>query len=142
MQVWMVYNPVAGHRDVEAEVLKAQEHFRSLGWTVTLHRTQAAGHARQLAREARDVGVDMVVAVGGDGTIGQVAEGLVNGPVRMGAIPVGTGNVWAHMLGIPVWSPSNRSAIMDAARVVAEGETRRVDVGWADGRYLDRKSVV
>jgi YegS/Rv2252/BmrU family lipid kinase len=132
----MIYNPVAGHRDVEAEVFKAQEHFRSLGWAVTLHRTQAAGHARQLAQAARDVGVDMVVAVGGDGTIGQVADGLVNGPVRMGVIPVGTGNVWAHMLGIPVWSPTNRAAIMDAARAVAEGETRPIDVGWADGRYF------
>ena len=97
-----------------------------------MHRTRAAGHAGQLAQEAREAGVELVVAIGGDGTIGQVAEGLVGSSVRLGVIPVGTGNVWAHMLGIPVWSPANREAVMAAARAVAEGETRanRCRPGW------------
>jgi diacylglycerol kinase (ATP) len=136
MQVWMIYNPVAGHRDVQVEVTKAVQHLRSLDWQVTLCRTEAAGHGGQLARQARDAGVDMVVAVGGDGTIGQVADGLVNSPTQLGVIPVGTGNVWARMLGIPVWSATNRDAFMGAARILAQGETRRVDVGWADGRHF------
>lgn len=132
----MIYNPVAGHRDVEAEVVKAHRYLQSLGWEVKLCHTQAAGHATELANEAREAGVDLVVAMGGDGTIGQVADGLANGDTRMGVIPVGTGNVWAHMLGIPVWSPTHRNGIMEAARVLAEGETRHIDVGWADGRHF------
>ncbi len=134
MQVRMIYNPVAGHRDAEADVLKAQEYLRSSGWDVELCRTQQAGDVKRLAREARDEGTQLVVAVGGDGTIGQVADGLANSPTRMGVIPVGTGNLWAHMLGIPVWSTSNRGAIGEAARVLVDGETRPVDLGWADGR--------
>jgi len=136
MQVWMIYNPVAGHRDMHVEVIRSAEHLRSLGWQVQLCRTEAAGHGARLAREAREAGADMVVAVGGDGTIGQVADGLVNSATQLGVIPVGTGNVWARMLGIPVWGPSNRDAIMAATRILEQGETRRVDVGWVDGHHF------
>ncbi|MEN6479210.1 MAG: diacylglycerol kinase family protein [Anaerolineales bacterium] len=136
MQAWLIYNPVAGHRDVEPELLKAQEYLQAQGWQVRLCRTEGAGHAAQLSREARDAGVQVAVAVGGDGTIGQVVDGLVNSNTRLGVIPAGTGNVWARMVGIPVWGPSNRNGIVDAARVLVEGVTRRVDVGWVDGRHF------
>ncbi|NLX43769.1 MAG: hypothetical protein GXY79_09875, partial [Chloroflexi bacterium] len=49
---------------------------------------------------------------------------------------VGTGNLWAHMLGMPVWSPVYRSALVDAARILVQGEKRRIDVGRAGEHHF------
>jgi YegS/Rv2252/BmrU family lipid kinase len=58
------------------------------------------GHARELAKESIQHGVHMVVAVGGDGTINEVASSLVGSPVHMGIVPMGSGNGLATALGI------------------------------------------
>ncbi|MFM6953939.1 MAG: diacylglycerol/lipid kinase family protein [Sphingobacteriaceae bacterium] len=62
--------------------------------------TEYVGHARELAKEAIEQQVDMVVAVGGDGTINEVASALVGSPVHMGIVPMGSGNGLATALGI------------------------------------------
>src|SRR5688572_19241988 len=64
--------------------------------------TQRRGHAISLANEASKNGFDYVVAVGGDGTINEVARGLLNSPTPMGILPRGSGNGLARHLGIPV----------------------------------------
>lgn len=66
--------------------------------------TQGRNHARDLAREAAVDGYDVVAAAGGDGTLHEVINGLVdsdNHHVLLGAIPIGTGNDFAFALGIP-----------------------------------------
>jgi diacylglycerol kinase (ATP) len=63
--------------------------------------TEGPGHATALAREARDMGFHKVVAVGGDGTVNEVAQALLHAPVAMGIIPKGSGNGLARHLGIP-----------------------------------------
>lgn len=62
--------------------------------------TERVGHARELALEAIRNGIDMVVAVGGDGTINEVASALVGTSVSMGIVPMGSGNGLATSLGI------------------------------------------
>ncbi|MFZ6011563.1 MAG: diacylglycerol/lipid kinase family protein [Bacteroidota bacterium] len=68
----------------------------------TIEFTQSRGHATTLAREAVDKKFKMVIAVGGDGTVNEVARGLLHTDVPMGIIPKGSGNGLARHLGIPM----------------------------------------
>lgn len=136
MKTVFVYNRAAGQRDVQGELDAVFSYLTENGWELTIHETRSPGHATELAREAAQQGADMVVAVGGDGTIGEVASGLVGERTAMGVLPVGTGNLWAHMLGLPVWSPVYPSALMDAARVLVRGKRRAIDVGKMGERYF------
>ncbi|WP_435299175.1 diacylglycerol/lipid kinase family protein [Timonella sp. A28] len=76
------------------------------------------------ARDAIARGADIVVAVGGDGTVRAVASHMTNTSTPMGIIPVGTGNLLARNLDISV------SSVDDAFQVILEGTDRRIDVGW------------
>ncbi len=136
MKTLLVRNPVAGQRDVEDDLRRVLSYLRDRGWDVVVRLTERQGHATELAHEAATQGYDMVVAVGGDGTIGEVAAGLVGTSTVLGVLPVGTGNQWAHMLDLPVWSPVYRSALLDAARILVQGEHRRIDVGKANEHYF------
>lgn len=75
-------------------------------------------------REAVARGADVVVAIGGDGTVRAVAEGLVGTGVPMGLMPLGTGNLLARNLDIPLSDP------LAAVRIALEGRDRTIDVGW------------
>lgn len=68
----------------------------------TIAYTQYAGHACELASEAAKNGVDVVVAVGGDGTINEVARSIIHTSTALGVIPCGSGNGFARHLGIPI----------------------------------------
>ncbi|RHA43729.1 diacylglycerol/lipid kinase family protein [Cellulomonas rhizosphaerae] len=75
-------------------------------------------------REAVAAGADVVVAVGGDGTVRAVAEGLVGTSVPMGLVPIGTGNLLARNLDLPLGNP------LAALRIALTGNDRTIDVGW------------
>lgn len=73
--------------------------------------TQGPGHATELARNGSASGFDFVVAVGGDGTINEVAQGLVNTETPMGIVPRGSGNGLSRHLGIPLKTPDAVAAL-------------------------------
>ncbi len=103
--------------------------------------TRRRGHGASLAREARKNGVDLVVALGGDGTVNEVVNGLLadgtdEERVASGANPVpalavvcgGSTNVFARALGLPTDWAEGTSVILEALR---EGRMRRIGLGKA-----------
>jgi len=136
MRALLVFNPVAGQRDVAADLERVLRFFDAHGWETTLRQTRGEGDGITYAREAASEGYDLTIAVGGDGTIGEVASGLVGSDCVMGVLPVGTGNLWAHMLGLPVWTPIYRDALLDAARVLVNGQPHGIDIGRANDRHF------
>jgi len=90
----VIFNPVAGRRRA-ASLWKVLDLLVENGVKVEVAETQHAGHATELARVAAAGGEDMVVAAGGDGTIAEVANGLIGSTASLGVIPLGTANVLA-----------------------------------------------
>ena len=84
--------------------------------------TEHPEHATELASTARQNGADLIVAAGGDGTINEVANGLVGSAVPLGVLPAGTANVLACEIGLP------RNPL-DAAAVLAELDAQSIAVG-------------
>ena len=97
----IVLNPTAGRRRTKRldAVLAA---LKNADCHISLHRTRSAGEAREIAASADTTDVDVIVAAGGDGTIGEVANGLAGNekPPALGVIPLGTANVFATEIGL------------------------------------------
>jgi diacylglycerol kinase family enzyme len=93
--------------------------------------TEARGHATELCREAAHEGYDVVVAFGGDGTVNEAANGLLGSPTPLCALPGGSANVFAKMLGIP-------GDVVDATEhllaMADDWRPRKVDLGVVNGR--------
>jgi len=120
----IIFNPTARGERAQARLRQLRERA---GDAIFLP-TAEAGHAVALAEQAAREGCCTVVAAGGDGTINEVVNGLMRVPAdarpRLGVAPLGTANVYARELGLPL--------SVDAAwRVIAAGRERRVDVGVA-----------
>lgn len=99
---FVVLNPVSGVRDARVFREAIDRHFRGGGRAYELYETTGQEDLPTVVREALGRGSDMVVAVGGDGTVAGVAGGLVGTGVPMGIVPGGTANVFARELGIPL----------------------------------------
>jgi YegS/Rv2252/BmrU family lipid kinase len=100
-----------------------------LGLEARLLRTEAPGHATVLTREALRAGEELVVAVGGDGTVNEVVNGFADeqgqplgAPATLGVVERGTGGDFIRTHGIP-------KKVDRALRVLAEGRPRRIDIG-------------
>lgn len=133
MKAALVFNPVAGTRDMTRLVHGAAETMRAGGWQVSVLPTRQPGDMNQLAAQAVRDGAQAVFAAGGDGTVGAVAEALAGSEAVMGVLPVGTANIWALELGL-----AHRLDTADAvARCVAvqiQAPVRRVDMGRCGDR--------
>jgi diacylglycerol kinase family enzyme len=90
----VIFNPVAGRRRAAA-LWRVLDLLVENGVKLEVAETQHAGHATELARSAAREGLGMVVAAGGDGTIAEVANGLIGSSTALGVIPLGTANVLA-----------------------------------------------
>ena len=95
---------------------------------LALRQTDSAGHATQIARDLIESGYDLIIAVGGDGTMNEVANGFLredeplNPEATLGIFPVGTGADFQRTLGVP-------SSVDRAIDILAEGRALAIDVG-------------
>ena len=126
MRTCVIFNPAA--RGEKARHFR--RHLEALGNQATLKLTAAAGDARRLAEEAVNEGFDIVVAAGGDGTLNEVLNGLGDAPegferARLGLLPLGTVNVFARELGLPV-------RLEAAWEAIQQGKETRIDLPCVD----------
>ena len=126
-----IANPRAGSVSVRTRevMLKALE----ADFKVEDVETAARDHASVLAHDAVERGFDAVIAFGGDGTINEVAQGLVGSNVALGILPGGSTNVMARSLGMPT-NPVEATSYL--AQRLRSGTRRRINVGRADERYF------
>lgn len=123
-----IFNPHSGHNRRDPRLLERTRAFiRDHHPDATLHLTERPRHATELARAAVAAGCDTVVAIGGDGTLNEVAGALVGTATALALIPCGSGNGLGRHLGIP--DPGR-----GAFRTLREGRVRLIDTGTADGR--------
>ena len=127
--LYVILNPSAqkGHAAQREQAVRAALQNAELPFE--LARTEFSGHAQQLAAAAAEQDrYSAVVAVGGDGTINEVVNGLLGSSTPLGLIPIGTGNDLVKMIDLP----PNRPLL--AAQRLRDGTPRPVDVGVANGR--------
>jgi diacylglycerol kinase (ATP) len=161
MQAELIYNPSGGQVVIKHELDNVVAFLERYEWSVTLRETSKPLEATELAHHAVNRGAKVVIAAGGDGTVNEVANGLVNTDVALGVLPVGTTNSWALQMGIPALNPMlpgtqavkliaaleeriahplpanyYRKVLLDAARVLVEGRTVAVDMGELSGRHF------
>lgn len=100
---------------------------------VTTAETSRRGHATRLAQGAAADGTDLVVVLGGDGTLNEAANGLAGSRTALAALPGGSTNVFARTLGLPDDPVEATAATIDA---LAARSIRRVGLGSVNGRYF------
>lgn len=128
----VILNPAAGRgaaRRAEPIVTRA---FRAQGWAVDVVRTTQPGHAQELAAQAVRQGAKHIVAVGGDGTVHEVANGLLrtDTDAALGVVPIGSGNDFAKLTGVYQHDPVRAVARLVTAR------SRRFDAGRVAGEWF------
>lgn len=132
MRACVIFNPTA--RGDKARHFR--RHIDEIGAGVALKPTQAPGDGRRLAAEAVRDGFDTLVAAGGDGTVNEVLNGLADAPdgfarARLAVLPLGTVNVFARELGLPL-------NLRAAWQVILHGRDRRMDAAFAEYTALGR----
>ncbi len=129
-KVRFVVNPRSGLLQWKKPILKIINDFvaeRGMDWDIIL--TTGPGHGKELAQEAREDGYDLVVAVGGDGTVNECGSALIGSETCLGIIPMGSGNGLARGLHIPM-------GIRKPLGLLDSGVVRKIDAGKIDRAYF------
>jgi diacylglycerol kinase (ATP) len=136
----VILNPYSGRWAALRRKDDAVAALREAGVDFELTLTERPGHGIELAEEAAHAGFSPIISAGGDGATGEVVNGLHRarpdgtlGP--LGILPLGTANDLIHNLGLPL-------DLREAARVIASGHTRRIDLGKVNDWVFDNNSAV
>lgn len=128
-RIVVIANPFSGNKigkDID-QALKT--YLDSEIYDYEIQYTEYPSHAIEIARHAADHGYYAVIAAGGDGTLNEVVNGVSGKPIIIGIIPAGSGNGFAHHLGI-------RHNIEKAISVINKGNTMQIDIGKLNDRYF------
>src|SRR5512138_2001211 len=125
----IIYNPAAGRSSVRPFIKSAVNELESAGWTVEAAETKSADHIIALAKQAAAEKKDAVFAVGGDGTVGNVVNGLVGSDTALGVLPAGTANVWSMGLGLRPFAWTRPWVLRQNASLLANAPCHPIDVG-------------
>jgi diacylglycerol kinase (ATP) len=140
MTAKVILNPYSGRWSALKRKDEALAALREAGVGFELALTEGPRHGIELAEQAARAGFSPIISAGGDGATGEVINGLYRarpdgalGPI--GLLPLGTANDLAHNLGLPL-------DLREAARVIAAGRTRRIDLGKVNEWVFDNNSAV
>lgn len=127
----LLYNPLAGQRPWRRRLRldRAVALLEAYGIRIAPIATTGPGSATEIARAQVAAGRDLIIVCGGDGTVNEVANGMVGSAVPLALLPSGTANVLAKELELP-WNPWR------AAEYIPDGEVRRIALGRAGSRYF------
>lgn len=101
-RIWFIINPISGVRrkdDIPALVREYLDHNQ---YDFEIQYTTHKGHGSELAKEARNLAIDIVCAVGGDGSVHEIGTSLIGSNVLLAIIPIGSGNGLARHMNIPL----------------------------------------
>ena len=128
-----IINPISGNKEAQSAKRKLpkliMQTLDTNQWLPNIVYTEYAGHATELAYQFARMGFDAVVAIGGDGTVNEVARGLKDSNTALGIIPMGSGNGFARHLSIPM-RPQK------AIELINHSEPISVDYGLANGKLF------
>lgn len=128
-KIAFIINPKSGRRTSKLKKESILKHLNTAHFQPLFFLTEYAGHAGLLAASAATEGCEIVVAVGGDGTVNEVAAALVNLGTPLGILPSGSGNGLARHLNIPIqWSK--------AIKVIEQGKSMHIDGGTLNGSWF------
>lgn len=140
MKAKVIFNPYANRWKARTAAPDFLDALTRAGIDHDLHRTEAPGEAIQVAAAAARQGYGCVIAVGGDGTVSETVNGLLRAAgdgetLPLGILPVGSGNDFSDMAGVPRESE-------EVAQMIRAGRTRQVDVAQVNERYFDNNCAV
>ena len=124
-----IVNPKSGterRKEIETAVRNSLDKNR---FTYEIQETQFAKHGTQMAKEAAGQGAYAVVAVGGDGSVNDIATGLAGSSTVLGIIPKGSGNGMARTIGIPI-------SVEDEVKVINRENVQAIDVAYANDKLF------
>lgn len=127
----IIYNPTSGRELFRKHLPEVLEKMEQAGYETSCHATTGEGDATVAAAAAVERKFDLIVAVGGDGTLNEVVSGVSGFPERpkIGLIPMGTTNDFARAVHIP-------RDINNAVDIIIQGESIPVDVGLMNDRHF------
>lgn len=130
-RIYFVVNLVAGKAVISKKLGKIVDEFVKEGYEVTVHTTQSGDDAVEQAVYACENGYDLLVVAGGDGTLSQCLQGVMDcgKKIPIGYVPAGSTNDFAKSLGIP-------SDQIKAAKIITHGKPALCDVGGFNGSYF------
>ena len=129
-KIFLIINKYAGHKEGAKAIDIVVPYLEKKDYLVEYSFTQHPGHATELASKASSDGFNLVVAVGGDGTVNEVAQGLIGSSTPIGIIPMGSGNGLARELGISM-------NMHQSTRILIDGKNLHLDVcRLNDQRFL------
>ena len=127
----IIYNPTAGREAFKKELPEVLEQLERAGYETSTHATTCEGDACLAATHACKHQFDLVVAVGGDGTINEIINGIAKEEYRpkIGIIPAGTTNDFARALDIP-------RNILKATEIIVQDHSMHIDIGLVNEQYF------
>jgi diacylglycerol kinase family enzyme len=131
MRVMLVANPSASAVTARTRVII--QNALSADHDLVVSETSRRGHATRLAQSAAAEGYDLVISLGGDGTVNEVANGLARTSTALAVLPGGSTNVFARTLGFENEPVAATHQLLDA---VSRGSIRRVGLGNVNGRFF------
>lgn len=147
MPAKVILNPYAGRWLALQRKAEAERALQEAGIEYEMAVTEYPGHGIELAEQAARAGFRPIVSAGGDGSISEVANGIARATSQvweagdldaippLGVLPLGSANDFVDNLGLP-------HDLAAAARLIAAGKTRPIDLGQVNGRYFDNNAAI